>query len=168
MRILSVTQIKRRNKGQSYQELQLEPKEGSRIREIYDALMSAPGKPVPLHLKTKGGGGKTGEYMSLMSLKLFYGLDIRLVRPASKKKGTCSLHALVGEWFGQIYVDYTCETEEQMELLLKARTALTNTDHAENLLPEGVHQVSKKDMEILRRIAEKSDAAMAKHSKRGP
>lgn len=164
MRLLSVTQIKRRKNGQKLQELQLEPREGTRTREIYDALLAAPGRPVDLSLSKMTNGRH--DHGPLVSLKLFYGLDIRLVRHGRKSAGRNALHALVGEWFGKIYVDYTCETEEQMELLLKARDVLVTADHTDNLLPDGVHRVSKQDMETLRRIAEKGEAALAKHMKR--
>lgn len=166
MRLLSVNQIKKRNKGKRFSPLQQIPSEGTRIREVYDALMSSIGKPICIQLDWNSDGRSLAA--AINQLKIFYGLDIRLLRPENKSRSLCALHAVVGEWFGKIYVDYTCESEEQMELLLKVRETLVQTERTENILPEGVHNLSKKDMDTLRRIAEKGAAIMEKHLKRGP
>lgn len=36
-----------------------------------------------------------------------YGLDIICTFRGDKRNGTVSRHALVGQWFGKVYIDYT-------------------------------------------------------------
>lgn len=128
------------------------------MRVLYDLLMNNAGKPVDL-VYTRSDGRR------MQALSDFYGLDIRIAQYASKFRGRKLLHILAGEWFGKVYVDYLATTEQEVELLKEARIALTNVDHAENILPAGVHRLSKDSMEILQRVAEKGRAIAAKHQK---
>ena len=164
MRALSVTQIKRRLRGKKVELLPMEPREGSRLRELYDLLMGNAGKPVPLRVSQYAGRGA-----NLTQLRDTYGLDIRMVRQGhtSALIDRKSVYVLAGEWFGDIYVDYTTSSEEQMDLLLDARYALQNAEHPENILPDGVRRLSANDMIVLERIAEKGRKIAEKHAKRG-
>jgi len=164
MRLLSVAQIKRKLKGRKCRALQPKPVEGSVMRAVYDELMNSMGKPVEL-FKGKDKITAGSIHQALNKLKLYYGLDIRLIRHGSTYQTT--LHCLVGEWFGSIYIDYTAETEEQMDLIAEARYALQHTERVENILPAGVNRLSKESIEILERVAAKGRELAAKHLKRG-
>lgn len=156
MRIRTVAQIKRYMKGKECHELQREPQEGTRIREIYDILFANIGKPVDI------GVVRGDDSQRIAALENYYGLDIRALR----RKGEHALYVLAGEWFGKIYVDYIADSEEVTKMLLDARDALVNSEHPENLLPEGVHKLSKESYDTLKRVAEKGAAIAAKHLKR--
>lgn len=155
MRFMTVAQIKRKLRGKEYIPLQEAPKEGSRIREIYDLLFANIGKAVDL------GVGAT-DCHRIAALENYYGLDIRAVH----RKHQHALYVLAGEWFGKIYVDYVADSEEIAQMLLDARAALISSERPENLLPEGVHRLSKESYETLKRVAEKGAAIAAKHQKR--
>jgi hypothetical protein len=79
---------------------QLIPKEGTKIRKIYDLLMENRGRwvnvsPSSFGIKLTGQMGGISEV--LMNR---YGLDIR------KDYGKW---LLAGEWFGKVYIDYVVE-----------------------------------------------------------
>lgn len=82
------------------------PREGSRLRAIYDALQSNKGAPVEIHLDGN----------ELRQLSDFYGLDIRNVRRGFHREGCQGwrepAHLLAGEWFGRVYIDYVAERLE--------------------------------------------------------
>lgn len=71
---------------------QLVPREGTRIRQVYDRLMAERGKPVATSFAGDANQSR------LRQLRDFYGLDIRCLRPG--------LWVVAGEWFGRTYVDY--------------------------------------------------------------
>jgi hypothetical protein len=71
------------------------PREGSRMRELYDLFYNNKGKIVDFCATDTNGASR------LSYLTDIYGLDIRRIR----KNKWC----LVGEWFGKVYVDYTQE-----------------------------------------------------------
>lgn len=164
MRDLSVTEIKRRTKGLKLFAKRQKPEEGSSRREIYDRLMANAGKTVCL-FEEKDEHEKRMILSSLGHLEVEYGLDIRLVQHGWKDKRP-TLHVLAGEWFGKIYVDYIADTEEQMDLIANARIVLTMSEHPENMLPAGVHHLSAKSIDILKRVAAKGREIEEKHTKR--
>lgn len=87
MRIESPSQAKRpRTKP-----LQKVPREGTKLRELYDVLEANKGIAVKL-----GGSIQGGRRMA--DLTDYYGLDVRCAG-----RGTW---ILAGEWFGTEYVDY--------------------------------------------------------------
>ena len=67
------------------------PKEGSKIREMYDLFYSNRGKIIDITIDSGGYNRKS-------YLENSYGLDIRRI---SKEKWI-----LVGEWDGKVYIDY--------------------------------------------------------------
>jgi hypothetical protein len=67
------------------------PREGTKIRALYDLFVANPGKAVQISI----GGAN---YTRLEYLRDSYGLDIRRLR-----KG---YWVLVGEWVGKAYVDF--------------------------------------------------------------
>jgi hypothetical protein len=69
-----------------------EPGKGTKIRKVWDLLHDHAGKAVELTNYAHDGS-------MLVVLRDIYGLDIRRV-------GKCR-YALVGEWFGRVYIDYT-------------------------------------------------------------
>jgi hypothetical protein len=79
-------------KGITKKELSDKPREGSRVREVYDLFYDNKGKVVDFCTTDHRN-------MCLNTLIDTYGLDIRRI----KKNKWC----LVGEWFGKVYVDYT-------------------------------------------------------------
>lgn len=156
MRQLSAAQIKRRLKGKKITPPSLEPRDGTYTRSVYDLFMRSPGKPVEF----KVGKSK----IIIRTLQDTYGLDIRRLKQGHKESK--SLWVLAGEWFGPVYVDYTQASEEHMEMLLNARYALQDVEHAKNVLPAGVHVLSKDSIDILARVAEKGKKIAEKHLKR--
>lgn len=70
------------------------PREGTRLREVYDLFYLNKGLPVEFFHSGKDNS-------SLIKLIDFYGLDIRCI---SRGKWV-----LAGEWFGKVYVDYIAE-----------------------------------------------------------
>lgn len=99
MRCETLTHAKRGKWGA----LQPLPKEGSRIRWIYDRLMENKGQPIPLKLNASGDSRR------MQSLQDFYGLDIRRLQSGNSRTGRSSLYVAAGEWFGRVYVDYIAE-----------------------------------------------------------
>lgn len=90
-------------KGKMKKPRQEKPREGTRIRQIYDLLVENAGQTVPLsNFDHKGTW--------LQQLQNNYGLDIRLIRQGSKLRGP-SLYMLVGYYDGGKYVD--CMVKEQ-------------------------------------------------------
>ena len=79
---------------------QLYPKQGTKLRVVYDKLAENKAQPVELT-----GGKALGP--ELVRLQDYYGLDIRHV---GKHKWL-----LAGEWFGSVYVDYVAERFAQLE-----------------------------------------------------
>lgn len=166
MRDLSVYQLKRQSRGQRILPLQHKPCEGTIIRQVYDLLMANAGKSVALFEGRNETKIKVVQ-TSINRLGYEYGLDIRLTQHGWKKSNRPALYVLAGEWFGKIYVDYIADTEEQMDLIANARIALAHSEHPENILPTGVHHLSAKSIEILKRVAAKGREIEEKHSKRG-
>jgi hypothetical protein len=76
------------------------PKEGTKIRALYDLFTSSPGVPVevPPDLRTPVF------HAMLANLTDIYGLDIRLVRQGSTVRGP-SIYVLAGIWNGKGYDD---------------------------------------------------------------
>jgi len=104
MRNESAYSIKQRVKRGATPIHQKIPREGSRLRLIYDAFMSR--KLEAIRFDKELGVSPTTVQTAVHNLTDFYGLDIR-----PGKYGTG--YRLVGEWFGRVYVDYSKEAEEQ-------------------------------------------------------
>lgn len=80
------------------------PREGSKIRAVYDLLQANKGCPIEVTL-CSGGHSVVRDLMD------YYGLDIRCIRQgggAVKPKWV-----LAGEWFGRVYIDYIAEHIDQ-------------------------------------------------------
>lgn len=73
------------------------PKEGTKIRELYDLFMNNKGKVLDVVLGS-------GNHHSKEYLMDFYGLDIRCLRYGK--------WCLVGEWDGDKYIDYVTQMNE--------------------------------------------------------
>lgn len=86
------------SKGHWGQSANLAPKEGTKLRCLYDLLMANKGLPIDLPL-TRFGGNRNG--IAIEQLRDFYGLDIRKLK--SKR------WVLAGEWFGKTYRDYIAD-----------------------------------------------------------
>jgi hypothetical protein len=85
------------------------PAAGTKMGKIYDQLKENKGEPVVItHHMSPGAFGAT-----LMQLRDYYGLDVRQIQRANKKRGLEAKHCLVGEWFGNVYVDYIAEKMEE-------------------------------------------------------
>ena len=95
MKMMSVSEMKGQFKRAEY--VEKPPREGTRLREIYDMFKEKPG--LPIHWSTH-----TNECIALGQLRDFYGLDIRRV-----DKHRRGLWILAGEWFGSRYRDYVQE-----------------------------------------------------------
>jgi hypothetical protein len=80
----------------------LAPREGTKLRELYDLLQANRGKPVKVAL-SKFCGYQHG----IDQLRDFYGLDIRKVRQG--------VWLLAGEWFGATYRDYVADRFAKLE-----------------------------------------------------
>lgn len=84
------------------------PSPGTRLRLVYDTLYECRGRPVDpgdwqaLDELTRSSGGRyqLGNYLN--ELSDYWGCDVR--RPA---KWSRTPPALVGEWVGRVYLDYT-------------------------------------------------------------
>lgn len=74
------------------------PKEGTRLRRLYDLLMANKGVPIeqPLTMFENRPAGVAGALIE--QLRNYYGLDIRKLRYGR--------WVLAGEWFGTTYRDY--------------------------------------------------------------
>ena len=81
------------------------PREGSRIRKVYDRLHDAPGVFVEID-DLFPESHKRG--VLLEQLRNFYGLEIETIRGYRNRHGLYrqSLWRLVGEYFGSEKVDY--------------------------------------------------------------
>lgn len=95
MRAMSAAALKRGKQTA----LQSYPREGSKIRQFYDALNANKG------LITYYPTGKQELSYMANCLRDYYGLDVRYMG-----KGQW---ILAGEWFGVGYVDYCAERAEQ-------------------------------------------------------
>lgn len=94
MRQTPVSQLKH----QTNTKLREVPKEGSRLRELYDMFQANKGQVISWS-RSHRGGYSNGRLLE--DLVDYYGLDIRRI----KNGRWC----LVGEWFGKVYVDYVAE-----------------------------------------------------------
>jgi hypothetical protein len=99
MRVAAVSQMKGVRSGIPL--MRERPAHGTLIGDLYERFMAAKGKPIEL----------STEYISprMAALTDYYGLDIRLVQRANKRKGFKSTYVLAGEWFGKVYIDYIAE-----------------------------------------------------------
>lgn len=80
------------------------PKEGTKLRQVYDALKAAPGQPVMLDfIEDRSLLGR-----QVNQLRDFYGLDIQhcQLEKGSRRNGVRCHHVLVGEHTGKDYVSY--------------------------------------------------------------
>jgi len=77
----------------------LRPREGTKLRAMYDLLMANKGVPIDISLSKLYGRKCMSSQVS--ALTDFYGLDIR-----NLKRGRW---VLAGEWFGATYVDYIAD-----------------------------------------------------------
>lgn len=161
MRLLSANQIKLLLKGRKAHPLQRMPREGTCLRSVYDRFVEYPGKTIEFNPNELSNNKQI-----LTQLRIYYGLDIRLIKQGSALVERRSLWCLVGEWFGKIYIDYTADTEEQMDRLAEARYALQHLERPENVLPAGVHHLSKDSADILERVAAKGREIAEKHLKK--
>lgn len=93
MKSVSVSMIKYRRKGCPQR---MVPKDGTRLRAIYDALMDHKGEVVDI--KDLLPITHHGRSQCLNQLRQNYELDIRMVRHFH--------YRLVGEWDGLVYLDY--------------------------------------------------------------
>ena len=76
------------------------PREGTRLRRMYDLLMANKGLPIKVSLtRFENAPYHTGQFVH--QLQDFYGLDIRRIHN--------SRWVLAGEWFGSTYKDYIAE-----------------------------------------------------------
>jgi hypothetical protein len=90
-------------KGRRAAPTQLKPRDGTRIRAIYDLLQANKGLPIEVHL-TKMCISKSGNISrAINDLSDYYGLDIRRIG------GRYGRWVLAGEWFGRTYVDYIAD-----------------------------------------------------------
>lgn len=77
------------------------PREGTRLRILYDQFMANKAKPI-----TVPSRNDTSPYIE--KLVNIYGLDIRRL-PRSPYGSGVRQFMLVGEWFGKTYVDYVAD-----------------------------------------------------------
>ncbi len=82
----------------------LAPKEGTRLRRVYDLLMANKGIPIDIHLTCFEGASHAGG-IAIEQLRDFYGLDIRKIKYGR--------WVLAGEWFGATYKDYIADRLER-------------------------------------------------------
>lgn len=99
------TAAKSKSKNQKGAPLQSVPREGTRLRAVYDLFQAQRGLPVEYQ---HGQGERL-----FAQLTDFYGLDIRRLRNGSSRVGRISTYILAGEWFGRVYVDYIAERLEK-------------------------------------------------------
>jgi hypothetical protein len=69
------------------------PREGTKLREIYDLFQA--NKGLPIAFKSDPHGTRVANLIN------FYGLDLRCIRQGK--------WVLAGEWFGKVYVDYIAQ-----------------------------------------------------------
>lgn len=89
-------------KGRSGRHIQQEPREGTDLRTLYDALMAVRGDLTKL-VPAAQFVGASSVGPTLEHLRNDYLLDIRS-RPG-RRGGSC----LVGQWDGDRYIDYVTE-----------------------------------------------------------
>lgn len=89
MKVESVAKFKR--KGSGKHKSRRVPADGTELRKLYDLFCRNKGEVITQVFTS-------GTYASLEQLRNFYGLDIRRI--------TNRKWCLVGEWFGNRYVDY--------------------------------------------------------------
>ena len=77
--------------------LQSAPKEGTKLREVYDLFMASPGTPIDWPTSRSQKGMKE-------TLIDFYGLDIRFVGPRGGNKG--GKYVLAGMYRGSEFVSF--------------------------------------------------------------
>lgn len=94
MRALTVCQLK----GKHARPTQKEPREGTKLRSVYDRFMANKGGLIDLAVSQHKGAVNSGD---LDQLRNYYGLDIRHMGYRR--------WVLAGEWFGKVYVDYVAE-----------------------------------------------------------
>lgn len=75
------------------------PKDGTRLRQIFDFLKQHKASPIPLKDFSVMCPSPQALGAIFRSLEDFYGLDIRSIPD-------CHHKTLCGEWFGDKYVDY--------------------------------------------------------------
>jgi hypothetical protein len=90
-RPMSVSRLKGNNKGPE----QEKPREGTKMREVYDRLFEHAGRQIPFDF----------DPCILYALMNFYGLDVTRVQRKSFKKNTCSTCIRAGYWDGKTYFD---------------------------------------------------------------
>lgn len=93
-----------RAKGKAHGVLQQKPREGTRLRQVYDLFQANKGTPIEFHVRMFGPDPNI-----VNKLMDFYGLDIRRIRSGSSRVGRVSTWVLAGEWFGRVYVDYVAD-----------------------------------------------------------
>lgn len=93
MHNLTAAELKR-NKQSHAQNI---PREGTKIRKVYDLFMGSKGKVIDFKVKQCGKCPRQGSRV-ISYLIDCYGLDIRRISNGK--------WCLVGEWFGKVYVDY--------------------------------------------------------------
>lgn len=81
------------------------PREGTRLRRMFDLLSESKGVPIDIPLATFEG--TTGHGRLIADLRDYYGLDIRMI--------AYGRWVLAGEWFGKVYVDYIVEHLAKLE-----------------------------------------------------
>ncbi len=107
-------------KGSKDKGKQKVPREGSRIRLLWDLLHLHQGEVVTLPLTTMF------PITTIYVLRDFYGLDIINLSTnegdkAGRKKGN-SRWILAGEWFGSKYVDYIAKNKQRLAKVEKEIT----------------------------------------------
>jgi len=86
---------------------QLAPRDGTKLRALYDLFMANKGTPVEVKIFGNSKfGTKTGAAVRLEQLRSFYGMDIRCIKRRGHLPG---IWVLAGEWFGPPYVDYVAD-----------------------------------------------------------
>lgn len=83
--------------------LRFVPREGTKLRELYDLLQSRRGLPIEIPIT------RVFPISSIAQLTDFYGLDIRRLGPGYKR------WILAGEWFGLEYRDYIAARLQEAE-----------------------------------------------------
>lgn len=95
------SKFKTRHAGLALQE---KPRDGSRLRKVYDLLQKNKGRSFDVDREDCKAIGE-----SRFQLEDFYGLDIRCTRKGDRRTNRKSSYVLAGEWFGRVYVDYIAE-----------------------------------------------------------
>lgn len=109
MRCVTVSQAKMIGGSRRSAPLKSIPRDGSRLRFVYDLFQANKGKVIEFQPSL------IGDPRIVAQLQDFYGLDIRRVRNGSSRVGRISTWVLAGEWFGRVYVDYVAEHEATLD-----------------------------------------------------